>query len=108
MCFVFVVVPTHWKHIRDYILASDLINVIYVVNHTHSLETWHITRALILVSSLMCVTCVARRFSQLESLLTMSADMLDSSHMSVINVAVPLLTTIHSHTTRYAIAVSRS
>jgi len=99
---MFAVVPTHWKHIRDYILASGLISVIYVVNHTLSLETWRITRVPMMVSSRMCVICVARHSSQLESLQTMSADILGSNHMSVISVVVPLLTTILSHTIRYA------
>jgi len=99
---MFAVVPTHWKHIRDYILASGLISVTYVVNLTLSLETWHITRVPMMVSSPMCVICVARHSSQLESLQTMSADILGLNHMSVISVVVPLLTTILSHTIRYA------
>jgi hypothetical protein len=102
-CFIFAVVPTHWKHIRDYTLASGLISVTYVVNRTPSLETWHITRALMMGSSPMCVIYVARHSSQLESFQIMSADILDSNHTYVTSVAVPLLTTTLSHTTRYAI-----
>jgi len=105
---MFAVVPAHWKPIREYILAFGLISVTYVVSHTHSLGTWHTTRAPMLVSSPMCVISVARHSSQLESLQTMSADMLDSNHMSVISAVVPLPTTTHSHTTRYATSVSRS
>ena len=92
------VVPTHWKNIRDYILASGLISVTYVVNRTRSVETWLITRVPMMVSSHICVMCVARHSSQLEFFQTMNADILGSHHMSVISVVVPLLKTILSHT----------